>query len=212
MCTPDLSFMVGNASREHEFLECTAILFKFFNCSNNFLRQSVFLKNISTSIGECERERSYLNEFLGNMRCNISRARDERSRTLYYFSCMSEHRFNEIHRTISGRLGTNMRTPVANSFPRKCTVSAICDTLVCTVEITDFTTTHTDVPCGDIGAWSNILRELSHKCDTKSAHLRTTLSFWIKVTSAFATTKRKPRKRIFKYLFKTKKREHVRCH
>ena len=145
--------------------------------------------NIAVGIAESNHFAAKLGSFLRSKDGHVTRAGDH-----YRFAIKAlalhgfEHFRRQIAKAVAGCLRPNQRAAKGQALPGEDTgIIAAPDAAVLAEHIADLTPPHADVTGRDIHELANVTVQLRHEALTKTHHLSVTLTFGIKVRTAFGT-------------------------
>lgn len=90
--------------------------------------------------------------------------------------------------TITGCLGTNEGTTPVETLASEHSSELVLELLVSTEEVTDLTSTGTNVTSGNIGVLPNVSEELAHEGDAEATDFAVRLALGVKVRASLSTS------------------------
>ena len=135
----------------------------------------------------------------------IPRARNSALLLSQALSIGSQHVLGKVDRTITSSLGANERASILRTLSCQDTLKVTSHSLVLTKEITDFATTHTNIPSRHISIGSNMAVQLSYEGLAESHHFIVTLSLGIKVRTTLSPAHGQSSQRVLEDLFESQK-------
>lgn len=93
-----------------------------------------------------------------------------------------------VDETISSSLRPDQRSSPSSTLSSQDTLELVLVLLVCTKEISDFTSTNSDITSWDISVSANVTAELAHESIAELSDLVVGFAFWIEIGSSFSTS------------------------
>lgn len=93
-----------------------------------------------------------------------------------------------VDKTETSGLGSDERSTPASTLTGQDTLPLVARRAVGTEEVTDLTSTNTNVTSWDVGIGADVLAEFAHEGDAELADLVVRLALWVEVASSLTTT------------------------
>ena len=114
-----------------------------------------------------------------------------------------EHFLCQIQKAVTCCFCTCKRTAVCKAFSCQNAFIYVSDSLILSIEESDFTSANTDISCRNICICADMTIQLCHKALAECHNFTVRLALGIEIRTALAATDRKACKRILKYLLKS---------
>jgi len=171
------------------------------------LGHPILEEDCAVGIGNRDWDSTEFKKLLACTLSNVTRARNHAALALDVFFTRVEHFAKEVDETKASSFWALEGTTESESFAGKNTFEDISDTLVLAEEITDFTSTNTNITSWNISISTDMAVKFGHEGLAETHNFTIGLASWVEIGTTFATTHWESSKGILEDLFKAEEFE-----
>ena len=177
----------------------------FFYLLERFDIDAVRVIYKAARIARCDHFSAEAQSLLYGVGCDVARAGDDDRLALDRVRVILEHLFNEIDKTVAGRLGSRERAAEREPLAREHALVLPGYSLVLAEHIADFAPADSDIARGNVGVRAYDAVERGHKALAEAHYLHLALALGVEVRAALAAADGESGQRIFEYLLEAEK-------